>query len=257
MKKRNSFPQNITYRALLAIVLSLLSVFMFAKGKRVLFIGDSITDGAWGNSKVWNTPSEERNQTDQNHIYGHGYMMIAAADIQARYPEEGWEFFNRGISGNTLNNLSARWEKDVLALHPDIVSILIGTNDVDKCMSTGINTDEWGAKFRSLLDMVLKENPNARFVLCTPFVAEVGKIANSNYTKREQMIANLACEIERISLEYPCVLVPFRSLLSETLSKHPSVPAAYWIWDGIHPSPAMHSLMAHEWLSRALPFISQ
>lgn len=56
MKKRNSFPQSMTDKALVVVVLSLLSVFMFAKGKRVLFIGDSITDGAWGNSKVWNTP---------------------------------------------------------------------------------------------------------------------------------------------------------------------------------------------------------
>lgn len=58
------------YCSLLMVLV--LAMTVVAKGKRVLFIGDSITDGAWGNSKVWNTPSEERNQKDMNHIYGHG-----------------------------------------------------------------------------------------------------------------------------------------------------------------------------------------
>ena len=70
----------------IAIIMMLsASLLLMAGGKRVLFIGDSITDGAWGNSKVWNTPSAQRNHNDMNHIYGHGYMMIAASHYEALF----------------------------------------------------------------------------------------------------------------------------------------------------------------------------
>ena len=92
-------------RSIATLVVLLLSMIVVARGKRVLFIGDSITDGAWGNSKVWNTPSDQRNHKDMNHIYGHGYMMITASHYEALYPEAGWTFWNRGISGNTLDDL--------------------------------------------------------------------------------------------------------------------------------------------------------
>lgn len=54
-----------------------------------------------------------------NHIYGHGYMMIATSQIQALYPKEGWIFWNHDINGNTLADIATRWDKDALALHPD------------------------------------------------------------------------------------------------------------------------------------------
>ena len=139
-------------RICMLLLLIAVSVMAMGNGRRVLFIGDSITDGAWGNSKVWNTPSEERNQKDMNHIYGHGYMMIAASTIQALHPEDGWVFWNRGISGNTLADLAVRWDKDALAFHPDVVSILIGTNDVDKALEKGIDikVKDWGKRYREL-----------------------------------------------------------------------------------------------------------
>ena len=65
------------------------------KGVRFLFIGDSITDGGWGRSGGKMMPTEERNQKDLNHIYGHSYMMLCAARIQSDYPEQETQFFNR------------------------------------------------------------------------------------------------------------------------------------------------------------------
>lgn len=234
-----------------SLLLLSISLAILAKGRRVLFIGDSITDGAWGNSKVWNTPSEQRNQKDLNHIYGHGYMMIAASQIQALHPEEEWTFWNRGISGNTLDDLAARWDKDAIALHPDVVSILIGTNDADKVIKnkTDFNIEAWGKQYRNLLNKTKKQNNSVHFILCTPFVAKAGKLAQaSDYNKRDSIILCMTKEIEKIAAEYDAVVVPFNTLVEKTIKEHPTLPASYWIWDGIHPTPAMHYLMAEKWI---------
>ena len=210
----------------------------------MLFIGDSITDGAWGNSKVWNTPSAQRNHNDMNHIYGHGYMMIAASHYEALYPEKGWTFWNRGISGNTLDDLAARWQDDVLALKPDIVSILIGTNDVDKALreGRGIDTVEWAARLGGLLDKVREENPQARFVLCTPFVAKAGKIGErEDYDKRKRMIQEICVCDKGDRREIPRHDGSVRRACREDCQFHSRAP--HKLLDmGWHPPHSSHAL---------------
>lgn len=89
----------------------------FAKEARILFQGDSITDGNRGRG------------ADPNHILGHGYAFIIAAKYGSLLAERNLNFMNRGISGNTVLDLEKRWTKDTLELKPDILSILIGVND--------------------------------------------------------------------------------------------------------------------------------
>ena len=85
----------------------------FPKGSRLLFIGDSITDMKWG-----------RNEKDRNHYLGHSYVYLIAARLGVDLAEAWLEFFNRGISGNRLRDLEARWKEDVIALNPDVLSVL-------------------------------------------------------------------------------------------------------------------------------------
>lgn len=92
----------------LAVFLLLLPAFaLSAGGKRVVFIGDSITDGNWGNVYNYKKTSAERSQTDMNHIYGHSYVMLVASDIQSARPRAGHKFYNRGFSGHKLSDLAA------------------------------------------------------------------------------------------------------------------------------------------------------
>ena len=114
----------------LSLVLFSTAACRRVEGRRVVFVGDSVTDGAWGRSNGLAVPSGERNQKDLNHIYGHSYMMLLAAWYESQYPQAGFEFFNRGISGDDLPRLAARWDEDVLALRPGILSIQVGINDV-------------------------------------------------------------------------------------------------------------------------------
>ena len=98
--------------------------------RRVVIIGDSITDGNWGCVYNYKKTSAERSSTDMNHIYGHSYVMFIATHYQCRRPEREYLFFNRGFSGHKLRDLAARWQEDVLDLHPDVLSVLVGTNDI-------------------------------------------------------------------------------------------------------------------------------
>src|SRR3954463_13017162 len=87
------------------------------EGYTFLFQGDSITDG-----------NRTRNN-DWNHVMGHGYQYIIASKLWYDFPKKGFHFFNRGVSGNKVTDLTARWQKDTLDLKPDLLSILIGIND--------------------------------------------------------------------------------------------------------------------------------
>lgn len=228
-------------------------------GKCVLFIGDSITDGGWGRSGGSMAPSSQRNLSDQNHLYGHSYMMLCAARYECDNPHSGLKSYNRGISGNTLADLKARWDEDAMALQPDIVSILIGTNDIDAYLRSGIETDfdfmAWEKDYRSLLDRTLSLNPDVRFVLGAPFVAKAGKIGKAdNYALRTELIEKCSQVVEKIAKDYNAVFLPYDEMFAHlTADGNPS----YWIWDGIHPTPAGHQSMADLWLKKAGPLLME
>lgn len=220
----------------------------------VLFIGDSITDGMWGRSDGTAVPSEKRRLTDMNHIFGHGYMFICAASYMSDCPDCGYEFFNRGISGNTLRDLEERWDKDVMVLNPDVVSILIGTNDVslwveDKDRSKPFDLKDWETRYRSLLDKTIKAKKDAKFVLCAPFAANTGRMRKKpDFELRDSVVRECAAIVEKIADDYDAVYVPFNSLFDEIYRTIPTDNDTYWIWDGIHPTAAGHQRMAELWM---------
>jgi lysophospholipase L1-like esterase len=122
----------ILKRALLAIVLSgfqfgcatnqqpakdLMPAFF--DGARILFQGDSITDGNRGRN------------SDPNHILGHGYQFIIAAKYGDDLANRNLTFINRGLSGNKVSDLARRWQTDTIDLKPDLLSILVGVNDLN------------------------------------------------------------------------------------------------------------------------------
>ena len=83
---------------------------------RILFQGDSITDAA-------------RDKRNYHHM-GNGYPKFASALIAEAHPDTDLEFINFGISGNRTCQLFDRLYTDGIAFEPDIISILIGINDV-------------------------------------------------------------------------------------------------------------------------------
>lgn len=239
-------------RPLLLTVMSLMTV-TGVSAYNFLFIGDSITDGNWGNPKGWPCPSENRNSADRNHVYGHGYAEMSIGRLASQNPDTTVRYYNRGISGNTLPQMAERWEKDAMSLNPDLISILIGTNDVQAALKRGETIDytAWEATLDSLLTLSRERNPQVRLMLGTPFTARVGKVgASPAYEDGLEMTHRLAEVIRRVAARHGATLVPFDVLVEKLTSDTSAVPPSYWIWDGIHPTTPCHTLMSDLWLEK-------
>lgn len=219
------------------------------QGKRVVFIGDSITDGFWGRHD--GKASVDRDHYDKNHVYGHSYMANCAAYYQARYPQRNYKFYNRGISGGTLRGMEPRWEEDVLDVNPDVVSVYVGINDANH-NPENLDFAAWEALYRSLLDRTLEHNPNVRFVLCTPFVAPLGAISRKpQFPAIQSTVEHLAEIVRRLADDYDAALVPFDTEMEKLLRTDRSGNCRYWTWDGVHPTYAGHVKFSELWIRKA------
>src|SRR5688500_16409331 len=90
------------------------------RAQTILFQGDSITDASRNRTVL--EPNVAR-------ALGTGYPLLIASDLLRAKPARGYQFINRGISGNKVPDLALRWSTDTIALRPDVLSILIGVND--------------------------------------------------------------------------------------------------------------------------------
>jgi lysophospholipase L1-like esterase len=206
----------------------------FHKNDRVLFQGDSITDGNRGRS------------LDPNHILGHGYVFIIAAKYGAEFAELNLDFLNRGVSGNTAGDLARRWQSDTLDLKPDLLSILVGVND----QGHGVPLDQFEQTYDKLLADARAANPNIRLVLCAPFTLPTGK-KKEDYETWSAGIKQRQEIVARLARKYHAALVRFQPAFEAACKK---APAEHWIWDGVHPTYSGHQLMADEWVQTVREF---
>jgi lysophospholipase L1-like esterase len=205
-------------------------------GPVVLFQGDSITDGG-----RWRTGH------DFNHIMGQDYAYILAGEIGAKHPELHLEFVNRGVGGDRVLDLAARWKADTLDLQPQVLSILIGVNDTlaerDKAESV--------ATFKSTYDKLLADTiaalPHTKIILGEPFLLPVGKYA-ADYAEQRAEVEQRAAVVAELAAKYKLPEVMYQEAFDAACKR---APAATWSWDGVHPTYAGHWLMSREWLKTA------
>lgn len=222
-------------------------------GRKVVFLGDSITDGNWGGGGA--RPAMDRNNYDMNHIYGHGFQAECMAYCMEKYPKKHLRFYNRGISGDTVYGVSARLEEEVLSLRPDVVSILIGVNDTHRGPYDNFDFASWEAEYRSVLDRIRASEPGCRIVLCTPFVAKRGANGRRpDYDGRRATVDRLAGIVRRLASEYGLTCVDFAEQMDSLLASDKSGDRNYWTWDGIHPTPQAHMKMARLWIRKTRLF---
>ena len=210
----------------------------FKQGSRLLFIGDSITDMNWG-----------RNEADRNHYLGHSYVFMLAGRLGIEMPEAKLDFFNRGKSGNAVWQLRQRWQKDAIEMMPDVLTILIGTNDVGQGLrdpKRKITPAAFEADYRFILDASRKANPDLRIVLMDPFILSTGPLKNPQaYETRRALTDEMRAVVAKLAKDYGAVHIKTQDVFDAAAKA--SSPENF-IWDGIHPLPAGHELITRHWL---------
>lgn len=177
---------------------------------------------------------------------GGGYALLIASRLAAEKPGRGFRFFNRGTSGNAVQDLAARWQQDALDLRPDLLSILVGVNNANR-RSQGrpdISDEEFFACYRSLLDQVRGQNPGLRLMILEPFLLEVGDVTADS----KSILAPMQNGIAEIAAEFGAIFLPLQSIFDHALDR---APAAFWAYDGIHATHAGFQLIADAWLKAA------
>jgi lysophospholipase L1-like esterase len=209
---------------------------VFHTNNVILFQGDSITDGG-----------RQRTGQDYNHIMGQCYAYIIAAQVGAEHPERNLNFINRGVGGNTLTDLAARWQTDTLDLKPDILSILVGINDTLWSKQT---VEQFEQNYDHLLAETVAALPHTKIVLGEPFLLPVGNF-KAGYAAKLAEVEKRQVAVARLAAKYHLPLVRYQAALDAACRK---TPPDHWSWDGVHPTYAGHYLMVQEWLKTVNQF---
>ena len=135
--------------------------------KKILFQGDSITDAG-------------RSREDDSDV-GQGYPIFVKAELSFESPNE-YEFINRGISGNRVVDLYARIKADIINLKPDVMSILIGVNDVwhEIGNKNGVDAEKYYKIYSMLIEEITAALPDINIMILEPFVLR-GEGTNGAY----------------------------------------------------------------------------
>ena len=203
----------------------------------ILFQGDSITDAL-------------RNRED-DHYAGHGYATMVKGRLGLEHPGR-YAFINRGVSGNRVVDLYARIKADFINLKPDVVSILIGVNDVwhEFTRCNGVDAAKFEKVYDLLLCELLESLPGVTLLLLEPFAmpgenTRVTEGAADGWQSFYDEVRLRADAVERLARKHSLPFVPLQRLF-ERASK--DVEPSYWLYDGVHPTAMGHELIAREWL---------
>lgn len=206
----------------------------------ILFQGDSITD-----------VGRNRTQAAENNAsaLGGGYPLMAAAQTLRAHPDGGLHVFNRGVSGDKVPELQARWQADTIALKPDILSILVGVNDLwHKLMGNSNGTvAEFETGYGDLLRTTKEALPNVRFVILEPFVLPAGSEPTAFWAINAKWFPEFderRAAAQRVAKAVGATFIPLQSMFTQLAR---SAPPSYWLVDGVHPTIAGHAAIAERW----------
>jgi len=198
------------------------------QNQTIVFIGDSITDA-------------DRCEPAYR-PFGFGYVHFIANTLLAKYPALNLNIINRGISGNTIRNLKSRWKTDCIKYEPNILTVLIGINDLlrryggSEKVPHAVYPDEYESIYRELLSMV-KQQCNCQIVLMEPFM-----FCNNQEDRIFKRLQTYISTADRLAKEFDAILVPLQNKLDKQLKQ---VSPERWSDDSVHPY-----LWAHAWISQ-------
>lgn len=205
--------------------------------KTILFQGDSITDG--------------RRDRENDQYRGSGYATMVSAQLMCEQPG-AFRCINRGVGGNRILDVYARIRCDIENMQPDVMSLLIGINDVwhETNFHNGVSQE----RFERVLDLLLSDLrtslPQMKIMLLEPFVLH-GKATCAipenpgrwDYFREEtpKRAAAVRAAAEKYSLPFIPLQQEFDRLAAATCAEN-------WLIDGVHPTAAGHWMIAQKWL---------
>lgn len=206
-----------------------------APHSKLVLIGDSITDC-------------ERARPVGEGLFGavgKGYVSLLEGLLGAIHPAHAIRIVNMGISGNTVRDLKARWQTDVIDLKPDWLSIMIGVNDVwrqydlprQKEIHVSPRTYE-----QTLLELARKTRPKLQgLVIMSPFYIEPNR-ADAMRARMDEYGA-LA---RKVAGKTDALFVDTQAAFDAVLAHmHPNAIA----WDRVHPNVIGHAIIARAFLN--------
>ena len=207
------------------------------ENKVILFQGDSITDCG-----------RDRSKPDG---CGNGYPYLTKAHLLANFPGE-YTVYNKGISGNRIVDVYARIKQDIINLKPDYMSILIGINDVwhDVAYNNGVAAPKFERIYNMLIEEIKEALPNIKIVIMEPFVLPgIATVSDEEHPGRWETFRG-ECDLrqqaaKRVAEANGLTYMPLQAMFDEACTK---APADYWLFDGVHPTPAGHELIKQKWL---------
>lgn len=194
------------------------------KNSILLFQGDSVTDC-------------HRNRENDLEL-GNSFVPIIAKEL-AKY---NVKVINRAISGNKVNDLLNRFDKDFKEVNPDNLILLIGVNDTWHDFPNN-KTDEVFEKEYDLLLYKIKNEMNCHVLLMEPFI--IGY--KEEYTIMRKDLLGKIEVIRRLCKKYGHEYITFENDFAEVLV---SEDEELYSKEGIHPNELGYILMAKKILLR-------
>ncbi|MEO3746397.1 SGNH/GDSL hydrolase family protein [Plantactinospora sp. B5E13] len=192
----------------------------------ILFVGDSVTDCG---------------RRDDPAGLGDGYVREIADTLGGAA-----SVVNRGISGDRSRDLRARWDRDVVAARPALVSVLVGINDTWRRYDSDDPTPvaDFAANYRALLAPLAAVR--VTLVLVEPFLLPVSP---EQVAWREDLEPKIAV-VRDLAREYQAALVPADAALNAIGDPAGLAP------DGVHPGHRGHRALAELWRDHAAEAVS-
>lgn len=209
-------------------------------GSTVMFTGDSITDC-------------QRLESEDG--LGFGYPLRVAGEWGLRHPDRPVTWLNTGVGGHKVRDLEARWRTDVLDARPDVVSILVGVNDMGwhtlDPAGYVIPAEEFEAGYDRLLTPLAEAG--TELILIEPFLLPVHGVVEAGDVligekEREEWRTDLDPKIQvvrKLARKYGAQLLAADGMFAELAA---TAGPEYWAADGVHPTPAGHAALAAAWL---------
>ncbi len=174
---------------------------------------------------------------------GTGYVAQVDAMLEPFQKGRPIQIINVGVSGNTIRDLSKRWESDVLALEPDWLSVMIGINDVWRQFdgidrASSVRLDEFWEIFGGLL---FRTRPTLKgLVLMTPYYVQ-----SDRSDPMREMMDEYGRVVKDLAARHSALIVDTQAALDRVLTRSDYKAIAP---DRVHPTEMGHQILAYAFL---------